>query len=105
LRLVVNNQNPKKERKKTGLAIIAVAVLVLCGVITHGRDALLQEKEAKEKLYHELQEKYQSELERNEFLEERRAYMQTTRYIEEMARKKLGLVYENEIIFRPAEEE
>ena len=46
-----------------------------------------------------------AEQERSDFLTERRAYMQTTRYIEEMAREKLGLVYPDEIIFRPIEEE
>ncbi len=31
--------------------------------------------------------------------------MQTDKYIEDMAREKFGLVYDNEIIFKPADSE
>ena len=84
--------------------MIAAAVLVLCGVIAYSKESLIQEKNAKDKHYLELLERFQEENERGDFLAERRAYMQTTRYIEEMAREKLGLVYKDEIIFRPSEE-
>ena len=47
----------------------------------------------------------QTEQERSEELEDQRAYMQTVRYIEEIARKVLGLVYPDETIIRPEEEE
>lgn len=33
-------------------------------------------------------------------IQEMKAYVQTLKYIEEMARKKLGLVYKDEIIFK-----
>lgn len=99
------NKNQKIKRKKTGLLLVAIAVMVLCGIIAYGRTSLLEEKNAKEALYWELLEKYQTETERTQLLQERRAYMQTVRYIEEMAREKLGLVYKDEIIFRPKEEE
>jgi len=104
LKVVSVNQNPKRGRKKTGLLFIAVAVMALCAVIGFGKASLLREKEAKEKQYRELAERLLAEQERSDFLTERRAYMQTTRYIEEMAREKLGLVYEDEVIFRPTEE-
>ena len=99
------NQNQKVKRKKTGLILVAIAVMILCGVIAYGRASLLEKKNAKQMIYLELLEKYQTETERTGLLEERRAYMQTVRYIEEMAREKLGLVYKDEIIFRPKEEE
>ena len=63
--------------------------------------SLEQEKKTLEKQYSELEEKLQNEQERSEILKDRAAYMQTTRYIEEIARERLGLVYEEEIIFRP----
>ena len=99
------NPNRKREKKKTGLLVIAVAVLVLCGVIGYSRQELLREKNAREKQYMELLERYMEEQERSDYLTERRAYMQTPRYIEEMARQKLGLVYKDEIIFRPSDTE
>ena len=105
MRALPANQNQKLKRKKTGLILVAIAVMILCGVIAYGRASLIEEKNAKQMLYLELLEKYQTETERTGLLEERRAYMQTVRYIEEMAREKLGLVYKDEIIFRPKEEE
>ena len=105
MKVVSVNQNPKREKKKTGLLFIAVAVMALCAVVGFGKASLLREKEIQEKKYLELQERLLAERERSEYLTGRRAYMQTTRYIEEMAREKLGLVYPDEIIFRPIEEE
>jgi len=101
---VVRNTGKKKKRKN-GLKIIAVAVLVLFGVITYSSIELQQEKRALEKKKSELEAQLQTEQERSVELEEQRAYMQTVRYIEEIARKVLGLVYPDETILRPEEEE
>jgi len=101
---VVRNTG-KKRKRKNGLKIIAVAVLVLFGVITYSSVELQAEKRALEKRKQELQAELQTEQERSGELEEQRAYMQTVRYIEEIARKVLGLVYPDETIVRPADEE
>ena len=95
----------KKEKRKNGLKIIAVAVLVLFGVITYSSVELQAEKRALEKQKSELEEQLQTEEERSEELEDKRAYMQTVRYIEDIARNILGLVYPDETILRPEEEE
>ena len=95
----------KNTNRKNGLKIIAVAVLVLCGVITYSGIELQAEKRALEKRKSELEAELQTEQERSEELEDQRAYMQTVRYIEEIARKVLGLVYPDETILRPQEEE
>lgn len=95
----------KREKRKNGLRIIAVLVLVLFGVITYSSVQLQQEKRALEQRKGELQEQLQSEQERTEELEDQRAYMQTVRYIEEIARDVLGLVYPDETILRQSEEE
>ena len=59
------------------------------------------EKYALEKRKSELEVMLQTEQERSEELEDKKAYMQTIRYIEEVAREVLGLVYPEEIILRP----
>ena len=101
-----NARNTRKSgSKKNGLKIIAVAVLVLFGVITYSGIELQAEKRALEKRKSELEAALQTEQERSEELEDQRAYMQTVRYIEEIARKVLGLVYPDETILRPEEEE
>lgn len=105
MKVLPANQKRIRKKRKTGLRIIALAVMVLFGVIAYSRSVLVEEKEAKEKQYNELVEQQQEEEERSMSLAERRAYMQTIRYIEEMAREKLGLVYKDEVIFRPYSEE
>ncbi|MBP3579608.1 MAG: septum formation initiator family protein [Lachnospiraceae bacterium] len=104
MREVVRNTK-KKEKRKNGLKIIAAAVLVLFVVITYSGIQLQEEKRALEKQKSELEEQLQTEQERSAELEDQRAYMQTVRYIEEVAREVLGLVYPEETILRPEEEE
>ena len=97
-------RNPKvrrKQKRKSGLRIISLAVFVVFLVMASNSVSLQQDKRALEKEYSELEEKLQNEQERSEVLKDRAAYMQTVRYIEEIARERLGLVYEEEIIFRP----
>lgn len=101
---VVRNTKVKGKRKN-GLKIIAVAVLVLFGVITYSSVELQAEKRALEKRKSELEAELQTEQERSVELNDQRAYMQTVRYIEEIARKVLGLVYPDETILRPEDEE
>jgi len=104
MREVVRNTK-RKEKRKNGLKIIAVAVFVLFVVITYSEIQLQAEKRALEKQKSELEEQLQTEEERSAELEDQRAYMQTVRYIEEIAREVLGLVYPDETILRPEEEE
>ena len=104
MKVVVRNTG-KKEKRKNGLKIIAVAVLVLFAVITYSSVGLQAEKRALEKQQSELQAQLREEQDRSNELEEKRAYMQTVRYIEDIARNLLGLVYPDETILRPEEEE
>lgn len=99
------NTRKKKGNRKNGLKIIAVAVLVLFAVITYSGTLLQEEKRSLEIREKELLTQLQTEQERSEELEEQRAYMQTVRYIEEIARKVLGLVYPDETILRPTDGE
>lgn len=94
----------KKKKRKNGLKIIAVAVLVLFAVITYSSIELREEKHALEKRKSELESMLQTEQERSGELEDKKAYMQTIRYIEEVAREVLGLVYPEEILLRPQQE-
>ena len=104
MKIVVRNTKVK-EKRKNGLKIIAVAVLVLFAVITYNGIQLKAERRALENRERELTAELQEEQERSGELEEQRAYMQTFRYIEEVARNVLGLVYPEETILRPQEEE
>lgn len=102
MKVVVRNT---KVKRKNGLKVIALAVLVLFAVITYNGIQLKAERRALETKKSELAVELEEEQDRSRELEERRAYMQTVRYIEEIARDVLGLRYPDEIILRPEEEE
>ena len=104
MREVIRNTG-KKQKRKNGLKIIAVAVLVLFAVITYSSIELQAEKRALEKQKAEREEQLQTQQERSEELKNKKAHMQTVSFIEELARKVLGLVYPDETILRPEEEE
>jgi cell division protein FtsB len=104
MREVIRNTG-KKQKRKNGLKIIAVAVLVLFAVITYSSVELQAEKRALEKQKEEREEQLQTQQERSEELKNKKAHMQTVSFIEELARKVLGLVYPDETILRPEEEE
>ena len=50
-----------------------------------------------------LQEQIDAENARTQEIEEYRKYTQTKKYVEEVAKEKLGLVNEGEIIYKPEE--
>ena len=73
---------------------------ILCGmVIVHGI-ALKKSNDAYKVQEEELQTQIDAEKERSEEINKLKKYVGTDEYIEEVAREKLGLVKENEILFR-----
>ena len=50
----------------------------------------------------ELQQKIDSETARTDEIKKLEEYKNTTEYVEEIAKDKLGLVYKDEIIFKPS---
>ena len=48
----------------------------------------------------ELEKQYTKESERSDEIESMQQYMQSDQYIEDIAKSKLGLAYDNEIIFK-----
>lgn len=78
------------------VTLVVVVLLVVVGIRSYGltqkREELLAQKAENEKL---IEEENQKALE----IEEYSKYTQTLKFYEEMAKKKLGLVYEDEIIF------
>lgn len=89
------------DRKKggTGLGIIVLIVMLVCGFLFLKKMDLDQERaeyaailQVKQKELKELEEESKS-------IEEYKTYVKTKSYVEKVAREKLGLVYEDEIIF------
>ncbi len=91
----------KKLQNRTSMTLIIMIVAVLLLVVgvkgyglTKERERLQAEYQANQKI---LEEQDAEEME----IEEYKKYMQTPQYYEDMAKEKLGMVYENEIIFVP----
>ena len=94
-----------KESSKISMRVITVVVLFLFGVLTYKTIELKEQASAYEATI-DGYEKDMKELkkERKE-IEELRDYVNTDSYIEEVAREKLGLVYEDEIVFETDDQE
>lgn len=92
----------KTRKKSNKLGIIGiVTVVALMGVLLFSRisDKRAELNELKEKEA-QLQQQLNDEQKRSEELEEKRIYVKTKKYVEDIA-KQLGLVYPNEIIYKP----
>ena len=95
----------KGEKKKMNLGTISIVIIVLAFLVVMSiqimklkeKDDLLAERETM------LQQQLADEEERAEELEDLDLYTKSMEYIKEMANK-LGLVFENEIIFKESGE-
>ena len=94
----------KKSQNRFSMFLAVVVMLVILGAISVRGLYLtskLNEYNAKKQ---ELEELIEAENRRTAEIEEYAKYTQTNEYVEEVAREKLGLVRENEIIFRDGSE-
>lgn len=93
----------RRKRRRTGLGIVVLLVLVICGVFLYGRVLLEEEAAGVNARYEAALERYEAETRRESELAELKIYTQTKKFVEDMAREIYGLVYENEIVFVPEE--
>lgn len=94
-----NNKNNNRAGKLCiSLIVVAfVAVMSVQIVRIHHKDQEYMEKQAELKAQLEEEEVRQTELEEYE------NYTQSQQYVEDIAKSKLGLAYDNEIIFKEQE--
>jgi len=89
--------------KRIGLRVIAFAILCLLVVASVVKIQLRQKGEAYRQREEELLSAIAEEEARTEEIEEFRKYTETKKYVEEVAKERLGLVYEDEILFKATE--
>ncbi len=90
----------KRFRKHLGsLAIAGVVLLMLMFVSVAGIGLRVQNMNKQERIK-ELEAQIEEQKKKEKEIEEYRKYVQTKKYAEEVAKEKLGLVYEDEIIFK-----
>ncbi len=95
-----------KLKKRRGLqhriSVISISCVVLLLMVILGVGSIsLHEKNRNYKAQEaELQEKIAEEMARAEEIEELEAYVGSDKYVEDVAKEKLGLIHPNEIIFK-----
>ena len=95
-----NRQQVRLQRHKRSICGISAVILLLVVVVSVNSITL----RAKNKSFLEQEAELKTQIEEQESrakeIEELESYVGTDEYIEQIARNKLGLVHENEIIFK-----
>lgn len=89
----------KKKQNRVGMIAVLVIVAVFCSVIGFKTSELRKKRDEYSKRIESLESQIRDEEERAIELAEYEKYTKTSKYVEEVAKDKLGLVYEDEIVF------
>ncbi len=96
-----NSRQKRRLREHKRSMLVVSAVIILLGAIVFVDSMTLK---AREKAYQEqeieLQQQIKEEKQKAKKIDKLKDYVGTDAYVEDMAREKLGLVYEDEIIFK-----
>lgn len=90
----------KKRQNHFGMFLASLVVVMMLVVVAVNSIELTQKRDYYKQKEAALQAEIDAELERAVEIEAYEKYTQTKMYIEEVARDKLGLVYEGEILFK-----
>ncbi|MBO5292446.1 MAG: septum formation initiator family protein [Lachnospiraceae bacterium] len=90
----------KKRQNRLGMLMVMTVLAMLLVVVTVKSFELRAKQETYQAREQALLEQIEAEEKRTEEIEEYRKYTQTKKYVEEVAKDKLGLVYEGEIVFK-----
>lgn len=82
------------------MGLVLAMVLLICGVVMFDKQKLNREQVIAQARVKKLEQAIQEAEEEAKRIEDQKAYMKTQEYIEQIAREKLGLVYEDEIVFK-----
>ncbi|MBQ8591834.1 MAG: septum formation initiator family protein [Lachnospiraceae bacterium] len=90
----------KKKQNRLGMFLVMTVVFMLL-IVVAGKSIELRAKQAEYTAREaELERQIAEEEKRTQEIEEFGKYTETKKYIEEVAKDKLGLVYDGEIIFK-----
>ena len=90
----------KKQQKKMAMSLVTIVLMIMLAVVgiksveMRKRVADLTQKEA------QLTDEIKQEKTRSDELDQYEKYTQTKKYVEDVAKDKLGLVHDGEIIFK-----
>ena len=81
------------------MVTVLILVAMFCSVIGFKSHSLKVKRDEYDKKIESLEKQIADEENRTKELEEYEKYTKTVKYVEEVAKDKLGLVYEDEIVF------
>lgn len=90
----------RKNGNRLGMSMAFLAIIMIIAVVGINSISLRQKQAKYIAREQELQQQIDAENARTEELKELETYTKTKKYAEEVAKDKLGLVYDNEIIFK-----
>lgn len=93
----------KKRQNRFSMVLVMIAVLMVLVVVSLRSVDLKRKQEYYGAQIEQLERQIEEETQRTAEIEEYEKYTKTRKYVEEVAKDKLGLVYEGEIIFKPEE--
>ena len=97
-------KSTRRDDNRVGKLCIGIILIVFVVVMTVQINKVYQKDQEKIAEEQELRQQLEDELLRQEELEEYEEYIKSSEYIEDIAESKLGLLYENQIIFREGED-
>lgn len=89
----------KRSNKLVGFAIVVMVIALVCIFNARSRQIKAQNAEDTAKIQ-KLQQEIEAEQARAESLDEYEKYVNTKQFVEDIARKKLGLLYPDEKVFK-----
>lgn len=90
----------KRRQNRMSMVMVTMVVVMIIVVVSISSIKLRAKNEEQQQIINSLNEQIAAEEKRSQEIEEYRKYTQTKKYAEEVAKEKLGLVYEGEIIFK-----
>ena len=87
-----------------GMMIVIGCLVLLAVVVLYKAKTLETQKRELQVQAAELQEQLDDAEQKHKELEKKEEYMKTDEYVEDVARSQLGLVYPNEIVIKPKED-
>ena len=93
-------RSSKKRQNKVSVILITIVLVMLVIVVSVGKHNISKRQAEYDKREARLLEQIEEENKRAEDIAEYEKYTKTKKYAEEVAKEKLGLVKEDEIIFK-----
>lgn len=89
-----------RKTNTSGKVCVTIIVLALAGIMSVQIVNLYKKDRQYAAQEEGLKQKKQEQIDRQKELQDYEAYTQTQEYVEDTAKSKLGMVYENDIIFK-----